>query len=299
VSVTSSGLTVCTQTVSGSAIVTVNALPTATIAGSVSTCLNSSSPAITFTGANGTAPYTFTYSINNVVQPTIATTTGNSISINAPTGVTGSFVYSLVSVQSSGTPACSQNQSGTATVTVNPLPTATIAGTVAVCQNAPSPAITFTGADGTAPYTFSYAINGVVQPNITTTTGNSISVNAPTGVTGSFVYSLVSVQSSGTPACSQNQLGTATVTINPLPLANPVITDYVLCDDNNPPGVGQEIFTLNTKSAEIANGQANVTVSYYDSQPNATSQISPLPNSHINTPNPQQIWINIRNNTTG
>jgi hypothetical protein len=24
-----------------------------------------------------------------------------------------------------------------------------------------------------------------------------------------------------------------------------------------------------------------------------------LPNSHINTPNPQQIWINIRNNTTG
>jgi hypothetical protein len=53
------------------------------------------------------------------------------------------------------------------TITVNPSPTATIAGTTSVCQNAASPLITFTGAAGTPPDTFTYQINGGANQNVT------------------------------------------------------------------------------------------------------------------------------------
>ena len=61
-----------------------------------------------------------------------------------------------MSVRDASITTCSQAQTGSAIVTVNPLPTATISGTTAVCKDAASPNITFTGASGTAPYTFTY-----------------------------------------------------------------------------------------------------------------------------------------------
>jgi gliding motility-associated-like protein len=81
-------------------------------------------------------------------------------------------------------------------------------------------------------------------------------------------------------------------------MPNPVITDYEKCDDNLVPGVGMEVFDLSTKTAEIANGLAGVTVTYYDNQSDAITQTNPLPNFYTNTSSPQQIWINIRNNAT-
>ena len=89
--------------------------------------------------------------------------------------------------------------------------------------------------------------------------------------------------------------------VNPLPLANPVITDYELCETTTP-GDGLEIFTLNTKNTEIANGQTGVTINYYDNVTDATANntVAALPNLYQNTTaNQQQIWINISNNTTG
>ncbi|WP_170212483.1 hypothetical protein, partial [Flavobacterium aquatile] len=89
--------------------------------------------------------------------------------------------------------------------------------------------------------------------------------------------------------------------VNPLPLANPVITDYELCETTIP-GDGVEIFTLNTKDVEIANGQTGVTINYYDNLTDATANntAAALANLYQNTTaNQQQIWINISNNTTG
>ncbi|MBM6497873.1 hypothetical protein H9X54_000910, partial [Flavobacterium macrobrachii] len=86
--------------------------------------------------------------------------------------------------------------------------------------------------------------------------------------------------------------------INSLPLPNPVITDYELCDYNSS-GDEEEVFVLNTKTAEIANGQTGVTVTYYETQADAQNQVNSLPNNYTNTSNPQQIWINIRDNATG
>jgi uncharacterized protein (TIGR02145 family) len=219
VSVQDGSPTACSQSQTGSAVVTVNPLPTATISGTIAVCQNSAAPLITFTGGSATPPYTFTYNINGGANQQITTIVGNSVTVSAPTNVMGSFTYNLISVQDGSATACSQAQSGSAVITVNPLPTATISGTTAVCKNSAAPLITFTGSSSTPPYTFTYNINGGANQQVTTIAGNSVTVSAPTNVAGIFTYNLVSVQDGSATACSQTQSGSATITVNPLPTA--------------------------------------------------------------------------------
>ena len=127
------------------------------------------------------------------------------------------------------TPGAGCSNTATQTITVNPLPTATISGTTAVCQNTSSPNVTFTGATGTAPYTFSYTINGGTTQTVTTTSGNSVTVAAPTTGSGTFVYSLVSVQDASSTSCSNTVSGTATVTVNPTPAVTNSVTASSIC----------------------------------------------------------------------
>ncbi len=209
-------------TVSGSATVNANPLPVATISGSAIVCLNSASPQVTFTGSPGTPPFTFTYNINGGSNQVVSTSSGNSVTVNVPTSLTGVFNYNLVSVQESSSLACSQLQAGSAAITVNPLPSAFVAGTASVCLEATAPLITFTGSGTTAPYTFQYNINGGPVLIAATTTGNSVSLPVPTNVAGTFNYNLVSVQDGSITGCSQLQTGSATITVNPPPV--PVIT---------------------------------------------------------------------------
>jgi gliding motility-associated-like protein len=202
------GVNVTTQTF----ILTVRSLATATIAGTIAVPQNAATPNITFTGANGTAPYTFTYNINGGTNRTVTTTTGNSVTVSAPTNATGSFIYNLVSIADVN---CGQPQTGTATITIRPLPVATIAGSTALCINSASPVVTFTGSVGTAPYTFTYTINGGTNRTVTTTTGNSATINAPTNTAGVYTYTLVSVADA---FASQVQTGNAVITVNALPV---------------------------------------------------------------------------------
>ena len=99
-------------------------------------------------------------------------------------------------------------------VTVAPIPTATITGTTTVCINDPMPNITFTAADGTAPYTFSYHINAGPAIHLPSPT-NTITIPAPTGVAGTFTYYLDSVKNTGSTLCvtSYNNVS-AVVTVN-------------------------------------------------------------------------------------
>ena len=227
VSIQDASLSNCSQLQSGSAVVSINPLPTATIAGTTSVCKDAAPPDITYTGAAGIAPYTFTYSINGVTQPTVSST-GNTVTVSVPTFVAGSFTYTLVSIQDASSTTCSQAQSGSVIVTVNPAPTATIAGTTTVCKNQTSPVITFTGAAATPPYTFTYTVNGGTNQTISTTSGNIITVPVPTGTEGVYIYDLVSIEDGSSSPCSQPQTGSATVTINPLPLTNYSFTNVCL-----------------------------------------------------------------------
>ncbi|MCX2583995.1 lamin tail domain-containing protein [Pedobacter sp. MR22-3] len=187
---------------------------TGTITGTTAVCLNGDAPAITFTGANGTAPYTFTYNINGGTSQMVTTAgTSNSVTVNAPANLAGTFTYNLLNVKDAN---CGQAQTGTATVTVRTLATAGISGSTAIPQNSTAPVITFTGANGTAPYTFTYTINGGTNRTVTST-GNTATIAVPTAAAGTFVYNLVSVADVN---CGQPQSGTATVLVRPLPVAN-------------------------------------------------------------------------------
>lgn len=196
--------------------VVVNPLPSAAIAGTTTICKNSATPLITFTGAGGTAPYTFRYTINGGATQTISTITGNSVTLQASTAVAGVFNYTLQSVQDASASACLQNQTGNVVITVNPLPQATISGTTAVCANGTNPVITFTGSGGTAPYTFTYTINGGSNQTLTST-GSTATITVPSATVGIYTYNLVSVSDGSTTSCSQVQSGSAVITVNPLP----------------------------------------------------------------------------------
>ncbi len=260
VSVRESSSSSCLSAASGSATIVVNALPAANISGNNTVCMNAASPLISFNGVGGVAPYTFTYSINGGSHQTVTTAIGNSITVAVQTNTAGTFAYSLVSVRDASSTACVNTASGTATVVVRPLPAATIGGSVTVCQNASNPSVIFIGTAGTAPYVFTYSINGGVHQSVTTTTGNSVTVAVPTNVAGTFTYSLVSVQESGN-TCLNTASGNATVVVNPLPVAT-ISGNATVCQNG---GVRAILFTGNNATAPYTftyqiNGGANQTV---------------------------------------
>ena len=209
----------CFKNQADTVLIKVNPVPTASISGNATVCRTAPSPLITFTGSSTIAPYSFTYTINGGAPQTITTTLGNSVTVPVNTATAGTFMYTLVSVRDAAASSCSQLQTGSASVTVNPLPSAAISGTTAVCVNAAPAAITFTGANGTAPYVFTYSLNGGANQTITST-GNTATITVPSTIAGSFIYQLISVTDAVSVLCSQPQLGNATVTVNQLPTAN-------------------------------------------------------------------------------
>ncbi len=110
------------------------------------------------------------------------------------------------------------------------LPTATILGTTSVCQNATNPQITFTGSGGTAPYTFTYKINGGASLTATTTGSNtSISIPVNTSNAGIFTYNLISIHDTTIPITEITSPGTATVTVSSPPIINFTFTNDNSC----------------------------------------------------------------------
>ena len=216
----------------------VNPLPAATIASNVtSVCKDGTAPTITFTGSGATSPYVFTYTLNSVSK-TITTTTGNSVNINVPVNAANSYTYALTGVTESSVTGCSNIVSGTASVTVNPLPTATIASSVSsVCKDGTVPTITFTGSGATSPYVFRYTLNSGASQTVTTTTGNSVSVNVPVNAANSYTYALTGVTESSVTGCSNIVSGTASLTVNPLPTATIASSVTSVCKDGTAPTI--------------------------------------------------------------
>lgn len=182
--------------------------PSGQLSGDIHTSVNAPSPVITFTAQQGTAPFTFTYHINTGADQTV-TTTGNTATLNVPTTIAGTYIYTLTKITDANS---TETQNATATVTVHPLPFAQISGTGNVCINWKAPIVTFTGTGGTAPYTFTYTLNGSSK---TVTTSSAVAtLEAPSNRSGVFTYALLSVSDTyGT----QTQTGNAVITINDLP----------------------------------------------------------------------------------
>ena len=169
--------------VSKSTTVVILPAPNATISGTTAVCLNAAPPLITFTGSNGLAPYTFTYTINGGPNQNISSTSGNSVTLPVPTGTAGSFVYALVSV--SDAHSCTHSQSGTATVTVYSPPTCFIIGSNQVCPL--SSGNVYTAAAGMSTYAWTISGNGaIVGPS----NGSAVTITAGPNCNNTFILSV-------------------------------------------------------------------------------------------------------------
>jgi mucin-2 len=206
VSIASATAPVCTQPQSGTVVITVIPQPTVTISASQSICPNGSAT-VTFTG---TPNATVTYTVNGGGNQTIVLNASGTASIINTYSVNTTF--SLVSIATGTTPVCSRPQSGTSTITILPLPSVVISSNSTICSGS-SATVNFTG---TPNATVTYKINGGNNQTIVLNASGSASlVNTYNSTT---TISLVSIASSGTPSCSQPQLGTVTITVIPLPI---------------------------------------------------------------------------------
>ena len=132
---------------------------------------------------------------------------GNTVTLSGIPTANGNYTITTVG----GAPCAEVYLKGS--IRVNQL-SSTISGTTITCQNAASPVVTFTGIGGTAPYTFTYNINGGTNKTVTTTKGDTVSVSVPTQVSGTFTYNQVDVIDSR--GCTNTQTGTATITLTVL-----------------------------------------------------------------------------------
>ena len=166
-------------------------------------CQGSGNTTYTTTAANATG-YNWTVTgTGNTISGT-----GTTATVTWAAGFSGAATVSVTAIGCNGL-----SSSASTTVTVRPTPTATISGTITVCQNATAPVITFNNPQ-TLPVTITYNINGANQTMINVGAGTSATVNALTNTTGIFAYNLVSVIYQTAPACSNILTGTATVTVN-------------------------------------------------------------------------------------
>jgi hypothetical protein len=135
---------------------------------------------------------------------------------NYGTGLTltnaGSGTYYARATGDCGSPA-----EASVTVEVRPTPTATISGTTSLCQNGVSPNVTFTNPQ-TLPVTITFNTNGSNQTTVNVPASSSATVAAPTSTAGTSAYNLVSVAYQTAPNCSNTITGTATITVNALPV---------------------------------------------------------------------------------
>jgi hypothetical protein len=142
------------------------------------------------------------------------TASPNTLVINSTTGVIDLGTspvgnYTVTYTPNSG--VCLQP--ATASITINPIPSASISGTVTVCKDATAPFVVFTGSGGTRPYTFSYNIGGGTLTKTTTGSFDTARIAVSTATAGAFVYTITGVADAH---CLNTASGSATVTVNPL-----------------------------------------------------------------------------------
>ncbi|MFD0777972.1 T9SS type A sorting domain-containing protein [Flavobacterium myungsuense] len=176
-----------------------------TVTGGGPYCIGSTAPSIGLNNSQLLVNYQLKLDGVDVGSPIAGTGAALNFGVQSTAGV-----YSIVADNGS----CTTTMNSSKTVTVNPLPTATIAiDNTTQCINLAQPTVTFTGVIGTPPFTFTYNRTSVIN-SVTTTLTNLTSngtVNVPTGATGTFTYTLVSVQDAN--SCSQAQSGSVSSSV--------------------------------------------------------------------------------------
>jgi len=198
----------CTPDIEKVVILTVNPRPTSIISGSTTVCANT--PTTISIALTGTAPWNITYS--DGTTSTSVTTSLSPYTFNV--SLSTSKTYTVTSLSDAKCTAASGDRTGSAVITVNPLPT--ITGTLSACVGSTTQLSGSATADATTPW--SSASTGVATIS---NTGLVTGVSAGTAV----------ITYKNTNGC----IITATVTIHALPTVSIPNTTQSLCKSTGSP----------------------------------------------------------------
>ncbi len=116
--------------------ITVKPALKATATGSISMCKTQGTYDISFTGQNGTPPYTFTYQLNNGSTQTVSSPVGNATAkVTVDLKNAGTFTYKLNGVSDVSALSCTQSLNESVTVVVTDVPNITKTYTDTICNN--------------------------------------------------------------------------------------------------------------------------------------------------------------------
>ena len=230
--------TFCTANMSGSATITITALPTAyTVTGGGSYCAGGTGVAVGLSGSQVGVVYTL-FDGATVVTTAI----GSGIAISFGT-FTAAGIYTAVA--NYGTP-CANVMTGSVTITINPLPTVyTVTGGGSYCTGGSGVTIGLSGSNSGVNYQLFNGGSPVGAP--VAGTGIAISFGTFT-VAGTYTV----VATNATTTCSDNMSGSATITISSLPNVYTVTGGGSYCSggtgvavglSNSDAGVNYQLYT--------------------------------------------------------
>jgi len=174
--------------------VTVNLLPTATVSGDATICAGES--ATISAALTGAAPWSLTWS-DGFSQNGVATSSATRMV--SPSSTTAYTVTTVIDDN-----GCSNTGAGSAMITVNPLPTATVSGDATICDG--ESATISAALTGASPWNLTWS-DGVTQNGVTSSP--AMRVVSPSSTT---VYSVTTVTDDND--CSDSGTGDATITVN-------------------------------------------------------------------------------------
>jgi gliding motility-associated-like protein len=208
----------CAGSVSGSALVTVNPLPSATMSGTASICDGTNTNlSVLFTG---TGPFTYSYNDGSSVYGPFVTSQ-NPVLINVSPLVNTTYGVTTVSDAN-----CVGSGAGSAAITVIPLPTSTLTGTTEICRGSSTNMnLTFTGVP---PFEYSYTDGlSIFGPF----TSNNFTATIPVSPNNTTSYNVTFVTGAG---CYGTPAGVVDITVNDIPQAEAVLSgNAVICDGEN------------------------------------------------------------------
>ncbi|QIA06264.1 PKD-like domain-containing protein [Draconibacterium halophilum] len=224
-SVTYQAAPTCSNPIGTTTTITVHPTPTVDAIANQTYCNGDYISGIALTGSPvGT---TFEWTNDNTAIGLGSSGTGNIPEFDA-TNTTTDPISATVTVTPTANGCTGPEE--TFTITVRPTLSASISGSDTVCLNDPTPYIIFTNPIG-SPVTITYNRNSALQPVINVPANSTAQVAVPTGTAGTFIYDPVKVAYQNAPECDESMSGTATVVVNPAPIAGATPQTQDICSD--------------------------------------------------------------------
>lgn len=203
--------TTCTRLMSGSATVNTNHLPVVyNVTGGGAYCSGGSGVTINLSGSSSGISYQLYNGTMPIGSP--ITASGSAINYN---GLTAAGIYTILATNTAT--ACSKVMSGTATVSINPLPVVeNVTGGGAYCAGSAGVSIGLSSSTTGVAYTLYNGTTAAGSP--IAGTGSALNFGV---ISGAGTYTVSAINSST--ACAAAMAGSATISVNTLPAAFEVL----------------------------------------------------------------------------